>query len=194
MDTDFDQVVHSIFGKSNPFLCKWENLKQASAKRAVRANFRFHTNHFKSLVKDKGNNFFFQTIINIKYYGGLVWMSYYLFTIRDFWFLLTIPISFLLGFITDHFWNKRWLVTLVVIAAVILAGKYFELNTHYYYFLTFIIAISSLIKDVYNTFLTQLFFVDPKSFVIGVDKQYIKEIYDGITGVKHRGPFLCIKH
>jgi hypothetical protein len=193
MDTNFEKVADSIFGKTNPFLCKWENLKLASDKGAVKTNFVFHTNHFKTLIKDKSNNTFFQGLISTKMVVIIAWTIYYLVTTLDFWFLLTLPISFVFGFAIEYFWYRRFLLTIVTIAVIVSLGKYFNLNIHYYLFLSFIIFISSQIHSVYNTFLTQLFYADPKNFAIGIDEQYIQEIYDGMKGVKHHGPFFMHK-
>ncbi len=191
--SNFENVANSIFADTNPFLCKWDNLYLASKKGAVKTNFRFHTNNFKSVVQDKNNNAFFQGLISIKYLVGLIWLCYYLFTTKDFFFLLTIPVSFAFGLLNERFWHKRLIVTLLSVAIIIATGKFLNLSGHYYWFLTFIILISSQIHSVYNTFLTEVFYATENNFVIGIDEQYVAEIYDGIKGKKHRGPFFMHK-
>lgn len=196
MDTEnlnFENVANSIFADTNPFLCKWENLFLASKKGAVKTNFRYHINNFKSIIQNKNNIAFFQGLILIKKLVGLIWVCYYLFTTKDFFFLLTIPVSFVFGILIERLWYRRFIATFLSVAIIIIAGKLLNLSGHYYWFLTFIILISSQIHSVYNTFFTELFYSTENNFVIGVDQQIIAEIYDGITGKKHKGPFIMHK-
>lgn len=188
-EASFQDVANSLFAKENPALCNWDTLTLASKKGAIKTKFVFHTNHFKSLIKNPNNNAFFQGLISIKYLVGLAWLVYYLFTTKDFFFLLTLPASFVFSFVIEFFWHKRFIVTLLVVAAIITIGKLLNLSGHYYYYLTFIVLISSQIHSVYNTFLTELFYDNETNFVYGIDEQYISEIYDGIKGKKYRGPF-----
>jgi len=192
-DLTFEKVANSIFGNTNPFLCKWENLSLASKKGAVKTKFIFHTNNFKSVVTDKNNNAFFFGLISIKYLVGLIWLCYYLFAFRDFFFLLIIPVSFIFGLVIEQLWHRRLIATVLSVAVIITIGKLLNLNGHYYWFLTFIILISSQIHSVYNTFLTEVFYATENNFVIGVDEQYIDVIYDGLKGKKHKGPFFLHK-
>lgn len=193
MESEFNEIANSLFGKTNPFLCNWENLKLASRKGSVKTKFVFHTNHFKSLIKNKSNNVFFQGLITIKFLVGVIWLGYYLFSTKDFLFLLTLPVSFLFFFATEFFWHKRFLVTIISVTIIILLGRYLNLNSHYYYYLTFLVVISSIIHSVYDTFLTELFYYDENIFVAGIDGQYIAEIYDGIKNKSHKGPFFMHK-
>lgn len=188
-EASFEDVANSLFAKENPALCNWDTLKLASKKGVIKTKFVFHTNHFKSLVKNPSNNVFFQGLISIKYLVGLIWLIYYLFTTKDFLFLLTLPASFVFSFIIEFFWHRRFIVTLLAVAAITTIGKLLSLNGHYYYYLTFIILISSQIHSVYNTFLTELFYDNETNFVYGIDKQYISEIFDGMKRKTYKGPF-----
>ncbi len=188
-ESNFENIANSIFADTNPFLCNWDNLNMASKKGLVKTNFRYNTNIFKSVVQNEDNNVFFQGLILIKYLVGLIWLCYYLFTTKDFIFLLTIPVSFVFGLIIERFWHMRLLLTLLSIAIVIFTGKFLNLSGQYYWFLGFMILISSQIHSVYNTFLTEVFYSTENKFLIGIDKQYIAEIYDCIKRRKHKGPF-----
>lgn len=188
-EINFEDVANSLFAEENPALCDWETLKLASKKGAIKTKFVFHTNHFKSLIKNPNNNAFFQGLIGVKYLVALIWLGYYLFTTKDFYFLLALPASFIFSFIIEFFWHKRLIVTLLVIATIITIGKLLNLNGHYYYYPIFIILITSQIHSVYNTFMTELFYENKTNFVYGIDEQYILEIYDRIKGNKIKGPF-----
>lgn len=191
--TAFELVANAIFGDSAPLLCKWDNLKSLSDKSIIRTSFKFHTNIFKSLVRDRNSNIFFQWTINIKIIGGFSWLVYYLYKTQDFWFLLLLPISLIFTYIIEKFWYKRLFVTAGVMLIIYITYKYFHFNSQYFYYLSFIVLISSLIHSIYNVFLTEATYQSQEIFTMVFHADYIKQIYDEFKGVVYiipKRPFI----
>ncbi len=192
-ETYFATIVKSVFGKTNPQLCNWDTLQTASKNGNIKIDIPFHTNHFKSLIKNPHNKAFFFGLINIKLYLSLIIICYYLISNKDYYILLIIPISLFFKFLLLFFWHKRLISIIILISLIIISGKLLNLAEHYYWFTAFLVLITSMIHSVYNIFLTELFFESEENFIIAIDEQYISKIYDNVKGITHRGPFFMHK-
>lgn len=192
-ETYFVTMAKSIFGKTNPKLCNWDTLRTASINGNIKIQIPFHTNHFKSLIISIQNKAFFFGLINIKFYGSLILICYYLISNKDYYILLIIPISFASKFILLLFWHKRLITTIIMIALIIISGILLNIDEHYYWFTAFLVLITSMIHSVYNIFLTELFFDNEENFIMAIDEQYISKIYDKVKGITHKGLFFMHK-
>lgn len=192
-ETDFTTIVKSIFGKTNPKLYDWNTLHTASKNGNIKIDIPFHTNHFKSLIKNAQNKAFFFGLINIKLYASLIIICYYLISNKDYYILLIIPISLAFKFLLLFFWHKRLISIIILITLIIISGILLNVDEHYYWFTAFLVLITSMVHSVYNIFLTELFFESEENFIMAIDEQYISKIYDNAKGITHRGPFFMHK-
>lgn len=63
----FTTIMKSIFGKTNPQLCNWDALHTASKKGNIKIDIPFHTDHFKSLIKNAQNKAFFPSSLILNF-------------------------------------------------------------------------------------------------------------------------------
>ncbi len=96
---------------------------------------------------------------------------------------------FLIRFIIEFFWYRRWLVSALLTALVVTAGHLLKLNSNYYYYIAFVVTISTMVYSIYNTFLTELIYLTKDNFAYGIHEQYVSEIFDCYTKKRHKGPF-----
>lgn len=184
-DFDIDEClnedfINSIFNGSNKNINNFSEFKNAV--KFGKINLKFITkSNIIDAVNNKDNVGFYNIIKKIRSFGILISLIYVIFWLKDYKILFIIPISFIIAYLLDYFWNRKVLTLIITTILIICISNYLNLNAYYKWILIFASFLQAMLVSIYNSFLTQEFTNDSITFEIAIENNLIDEVYNDYT-------------
>ena len=184
-DFDIDEClnedfINSIFNGSNKNINNFSEFKNAVKFGKINLNFITKSNIIDA-VNNKDNVGFYNIIKKIRSFGILISLIYVIFWLKDYKILFIIPISFIIAYLLDYFWNRKVLTLIITTILIICISNYLNLNAYYKWILIFASFLQAMLVSIYNSFLTQEFTNDSITFEIAIENNLIDEVYNDYT-------------
>lgn len=189
-ETSFNQMNHYeniillISDEKNKEIKEFDDFKEAIKYGKLNLKFNYDANLI-NVLSNNNNIGFYNIIKNIKNFGLIICLIYIVFWVKDYKILFIIPIVPVIGRILDYFWNRKIILTILLIFTILITCNYLNLNYYYKYILISLTILQAMLYSIYNSFLEQEFTYDETRFNYAVENKLINKIYVTYTKKYH---------